>query len=41
LVEGGGIKVNGQTAVDAYIALSGEAVISRGKNRFVKVRFKG
>lgn len=41
LVEGGGIKVNGQTAVDAYIALSGEAVISRGKNRFVKVRFIG
>ena len=41
LVEGGGIKVNGQTAVDAYMALSGEAVISRGKNRFVKVRFKG
>ena len=41
LVEGGGIKVNGLAAVDAYIALSGEAVISRGKNRFVKVRFKG
>ena len=41
LVEGGGIKVNGLAANDAYTALSGEAVISRGKNRFVKVRFKG
>ena len=41
LVEGGGIKVNGLAADDAYTALSGEAVISRGKNRFVKVRFKG
>ena len=41
LVEGGGIKVNGLAADDAYTALSGEAVISRGKNRFVKVRVKG
>ena len=41
LVEGGGIKVNGLAADDAYSALSGEAVISRGKNRFVKVRFTG
>lgn len=40
LVEGGGIKVNGLAADDAYTALSGEVVISRGKNRFMKVRFK-
>lgn len=40
LVEGGGVKVNGLTADDAYMELKGETVISRGKNRFVKVRFK-
>ncbi len=39
--EGGGITVNGLAADDAYPALSGEVVISRGKNRFGKVRFKG
>ena len=41
LVVGGGIKVNGLAADDAYTALSEETVISRGKNRFVKVRFRG
>ena len=41
LVEGGGIKVNGLAADDAYTELSGEVVISRGKNRFVKDRFRG
>lgn len=41
LVDGGGIKVNGRTTGDVYMELSGEAVVSRGKNRFMRVRFKG
>lgn len=39
LVEGRGVKVNGLAAEDVYMELSGEAVICRGKNRFVRVRF--
>lgn len=40
LVEGKGIKVDGVTAENVYMEISGEAVISKGKNQFVKVKFK-
>ncbi len=39
LIEGKGVKVDGETAGDIGYVLRGDAVVSRGKNRFVKVRF--
>lgn len=40
LIEGGGIKIDGETALDAFAVVSGkrEIVLQRGKNRFARVR---
>ncbi len=38
LIAGGGIRVDGQPMTDPQTAITGEAVVSRGKNRFVRVR---
>jgi len=40
LIEGGGIKLDGQVVGDIYQIVRADAVLSRGKNRFVKVRFE-
>lgn len=37
LISGGGIKVDAVTVSDFYLRLKGTHVISRGKNRFIKV----
>lgn len=37
LISGGGIKIDGVTVSDFYLRLKGTHVISRGKNRFIKV----
>lgn len=39
LIEGGGIRVDGQTITDVEHVVRGGAVLSRGKNRFVQVDF--
>ena len=39
LIEGGGIKLDGKTVGDLNLVVSNDAVISRGKNRFVKIEF--
>ena len=39
LIEGKGIKINGETVNDVNLLVTEEAVISRGKNKFVKVVF--
>ncbi|MCL2079478.1 MAG: tyrosine--tRNA ligase [Oscillospiraceae bacterium] len=37
LIEGGGIKLDGKTVSDINLIVSCDAIISRGKNRFVKI----
>lgn len=39
LIDGGGIKINGETVSDIGLSINQDAVVSRGKNKFVKVRF--
>jgi tyrosyl-tRNA synthetase len=39
LIEGKGIKLDGAVVEDANLILKADAVLSRGKNRFVQVRF--
>jgi tyrosyl-tRNA synthetase len=39
LIEGGGVKIDGEIIRDIDASLSRSAVISRGKNRFAKVAF--
>ena len=39
LIDGGGIKLNGEIVRDLNYSLKGDAVLSRGKNRFVQVHF--
>jgi tyrosyl-tRNA synthetase len=43
LISGGGIKIDGTTVSDSSINVQGEGemIVSRGKNRFVKVIFQG
>ena len=38
LIAGGGIKVNGETVADLDARIDSDAVLSRGKNRFVKIK---
>lgn len=40
LIEGKGIKLDGQTVHDTTLRLCDDAVLSRGKNRFVQLRFQ-
>jgi tyrosyl-tRNA synthetase len=42
LIAGGGVKVNGAVVTDTALVISGEkaVVVSRGKNRFVRVVFQ-
>lgn len=40
LIAGRGIKLNGELVTDAYTVISADATLSRGKNRFVRVRFE-
>ena len=37
LIEGGGIKLDGATVNDAKLSVNSDAVLSRGKNKFVKI----
>ncbi len=41
LITGGGIKINGETVTDNFLAISNvkEIVISRGKNKYVRIFF--
>jgi tyrosyl-tRNA synthetase len=39
LIEGGGIKLNGETVSDVNLTVERDAVLSRGKNKFVKIQF--
>lgn len=39
LIQGGGIKLNGTTVTDVNLAVQGDAVLSRGKNRFVQIHW--
>lgn len=39
LIEGKGIKLDGETVSDINLVVQTEAVLSRGKNRFVQIRF--
>jgi len=39
LIEGGGIKLNGEAVVDIHMIVDGDAIISRGKNKFIKIAF--
>lgn len=39
LIEGKGIKINGQTVTDIGLTLNSSGVLSRGKNKFVRVCF--
>lgn len=41
LIEGKGIKLNGETASDINLLVREGAILSRGKNKFVQVRFAG
>jgi len=40
LIAGGGVKLDGRTVTDASLTLRGDAVLSRGKNRFVQIKFQ-
>ena len=40
LVEGGGVKLDGEKVADYDMAVRRDAVLSRGKNKFVQVRFE-
>jgi len=40
LIEGGGIKINGDTVSDINLLVQDGTVLSRGKNKFVKIEFK-
>lgn len=40
LVEGRGVKIDGETAEDPALTVKSDIVLSRGKNRFVQVRFR-
>ncbi|HPF86576.1 MAG TPA: tyrosine--tRNA ligase [Candidatus Limiplasma sp.] len=39
LIQGGGVKINGETVTHVDSMLQTDAVLSRGKNRFVQIRF--
>lgn len=39
LIEGRGVKVDGEVVTDSALSLSRDAIVSRGKNKFVRVRF--
>ena len=39
LIEGGGIKLGGETVRDAAGSVSRDTVLSRGKNKFIQIRF--
>ena len=39
LIEGGGIKINGEKVSDLNLTIDTDAVLSRGKNKFVQIRF--
>ncbi|MCL1803791.1 MAG: tyrosine--tRNA ligase [Eubacteriaceae bacterium] len=39
LIEGGGIKLDGETVRDANLTVAGDSVLSRGKNKFVQIHF--
>ena len=39
LIEGGGIKLNGETVNDLNLSVKHDAVLSRGKNKFARVSF--
>jgi tyrosyl-tRNA synthetase len=39
LIEGGGIRLDGETVGDAGATVSRDAVVSRGKNKFARARF--
>ena len=43
LIQGKGIKINNEVIEDPNLTVQpcGELVLSRGKNRFIKVVFKG
>ena len=38
LIEGGGIKINGEAVRDIYFSITEDVVLSRGKNKFVQVK---
>jgi tyrosyl-tRNA synthetase len=40
LIEGKGIKLNGETVCDINLVVRDDGVLSRGKNRFVRVEFQ-
>ena len=39
LIEGNGVKLGGKTVNDANLVVRGDAVLSRGKSKFVQIRF--
>jgi len=39
LIEGGGIKIDGETICDISLILRKDAVLSKGKNKFIKINF--
>ena len=39
LIEGGGIKLNGETVNDVNLSVTHDTVLSRGKNKFVQIHF--
>ena len=39
LIDGGGIKLNRETVTDSTLMVKDDAVLSRGKNKFVQIRF--
>ena len=41
LIEGRGIKLDGETAADPALVITGGVILRRGKNRFVRVIFPG
>ena len=39
LIAGGGVKINGETVTNTDLTLSDSSVLSRGKNKFIRVKF--
>jgi len=39
LIKGGGIKLNGIAVCDIYSSVESDAVLSKGKNKFIQIRF--
>jgi len=39
LIEGGGIKIDGEKVIDINLLINKDLILSRGKNRFVQIRF--